>query len=355
MNTVHVVLPAGVDDPQHPSGGNVYDRRVCRGLAAIGWSVHEHPVPGPWPWPDPAGRARLARVLGALPDLGLVLIDGLVASAVPDVLVPEAARLRVVVLLHMPLGEASPQARPAERLILTSAVAVLATSLWSRTWLLEHYGLAPRHVHVAEPGVEVASLDPGTRGGDKLLCVGAVTPLKGYDVLIAALAELDEVSWTCQVAGALDIAPEFVNRLRRQADRRGIAGRVHFLGPLASPHLDAAYAGADALLVGSRAEAYGMVVTEALAHGLPVIATSVGGVPQALGRAADGQRPGLLVRPDDATALASAIRAYLTDSSLRRRLRRAAADRRGSLRSWSQTTVRVGRTLTEAAGRSPGR
>jgi hypothetical protein len=92
VTAVHVVVPAGIDDPVRPSGGNNYDRRVCDGLAAIGWPVHEHPVVGDWPRPDRSAQTRLAGVLAGLADGAVVLLDGLVASAVPDVLLPEADR-----------------------------------------------------------------------------------------------------------------------------------------------------------------------------------------------------------------------------------------------------------------------
>ena len=49
MTAVHVVVPDGIDDPTQPSGGNTYDRQVCRELGSSGWSVHEHPVLGAWP------------------------------------------------------------------------------------------------------------------------------------------------------------------------------------------------------------------------------------------------------------------------------------------------------------------
>ena len=62
MTAVHVVVPEGIDDPARPSGGNAYDRRVCRELASIGWSVDEHAVPGGWPRPDAASCAALADV-----------------------------------------------------------------------------------------------------------------------------------------------------------------------------------------------------------------------------------------------------------------------------------------------------
>ena len=108
MTAVHVVLPEGVDDPARPSGGNAYDRRVCRGLASIGWSVDEHAVPGGWPRPDAASCAALADVVQRIPDDAVVLLDGLVASAAPEALVPQASRLRLVVLVHMPLGDRPP-------------------------------------------------------------------------------------------------------------------------------------------------------------------------------------------------------------------------------------------------------
>ena len=104
MTEVHVIVPEGIDDPARPSGGNTYDRRVCRGLAALGWSVREHAVPGDWPRPGPAGHAALARAVRRIPDGAVVLLDGLIASAGPEALVPQAGRLRQVVLVHMPLG-----------------------------------------------------------------------------------------------------------------------------------------------------------------------------------------------------------------------------------------------------------
>ncbi|NUR06117.1 MAG: glycosyltransferase family 1 protein, partial [Nocardioidaceae bacterium] len=67
-HAVHVVLPEGVDDPDRPSGGNVYDRRLCRDLAAAGWSVAELPVAGPWPARTGDAQAALAETLAALPD-----------------------------------------------------------------------------------------------------------------------------------------------------------------------------------------------------------------------------------------------------------------------------------------------
>ena len=354
MTAVHVVVPEGIDDRARPSGGNAYDRRVCNGLAAMGWSVLEHPLPGSWPRPDATARAGLTGLLAQLPDGAVVLVDGLIASPVPEVLVPEAGRLSLVVLVHMPLGNAlraaeAPGARTREGAVLSAAVAVVTTSTWTRRWLLDRYTLSPARVHVAEPGADTAEIARGTAAGGELLCVAAVTPGKGHDVLLAALATIRDLSWRCLCVGTLTRDPGFVERLGCQARDGGIGDRVRFTGPRTGADLDVAYAAADALVLASRSETYGMVVTEALARGLPVVATSVGGVPGALGRGADGSRPGLLVPPGDPVALAAALRRWLASTVLRQRFREAARERRGTLPGWPSTTVQLSRVLAEVS------
>ena len=351
MRAVHVVVPEGIDDPARPSGGNAYDRRVCRGLAETGWSVHEHAVPGSWPRPDAASYTALAGVIRGIPDQAVVLLDGLVASTAPEVLVPQASRLRLVTLVHMPLGRdpADGDARTRERAVLSAVASVVTTSRWARRTLLELYELPGDRVHVAEPGVDAADLAPGTASAGALLCVAAVIPGKGHDVLLDALETLMDLSWRCLCVGSLDRDPAFAEGLRRRVLESGLGDRVSFLGPLTGADLDTSYGAADLLVLASRAETYGMVVTEALAHGLPVVATEVGGVPEALGHGAEGVRPGLLVPPGDPAALGATLRAWLGDAELRRRLRWAAGERRASLTGWPATASVLSGVLAGAA------
>jgi glycosyltransferase involved in cell wall biosynthesis len=328
---VHFVVPAGIDDPRRPSGGNAYDRRICRGLAAAGWTVRLHEVQGP---------DALTAAIRTIPDGALVLVDGLVAS---PVLVSEASRLRLVPLVHMPLG------RSSEGEVLSAAAAVVATSAWARRALLDLYSLPADRVHVAEPGVDRAEFAPGTATAGALLSVAAVIPGKGHDVLVDALASLTSLRWECLCVGSVERDPAFVKQLRRRAVAGGMDRRVRFPGPRAGSDLERTYAAADLLVLPSRAESYGMVVSEALARGLPVVAAGVGGVPEALGHGADGARPGLLVPSDDPDALAAALRSWLEDAGLRRRLRRAARERRESLPAWPTTVSAVEDVLARAA------
>jgi glycosyltransferase involved in cell wall biosynthesis len=281
--------------------------------------VHEH-----------AGGA-LGEVVEGIGDGAVVLIDGLIASASPEVLVAQAERLRLVPLVHMPLRD---------RAVLSGAAAVVTTSAWTRRCLLELRALPADRVHVAEPGVDPADVATGTASGESLLCVAAVIRAKGHDVLLDALAEITDLSCRCVCVGSLDREPQFVASLPRRAS---------FAGPRTGADLERSYAAADLLVLPSRAEAYGMVVTEALARGVPVVASDVGGVGEALGHGTDGARPGLLVPPGDPAALAAALRRWLSDAALRERLRRAARERRESLRPWSATASEVAGVLAEVA------
>ncbi|MGL5816156.1 MAG: glycosyltransferase family 4 protein [Phycicoccus sp.] len=425
MSTVHVVVPAWVDDPRRPSGGNTYDRRLCDGLSARGWAVCERPVPGDWPRPRPASIAVVAALLRDVPDGGVVLLDGLIGSALPDILAAEAERLRLVVLVHLPLGLDAPSGEPrgsrparhatrttasatarttasatarttasatartiasaaarttasatarttasatartiasaaartaesaalraAEDAALRAAAAVVVTSRWTRDWLRTTYRLPDDRVSVIPPGAELADLAAPSPTGGRLLCVGAVTPFKGQDTLVEALATLADLDWSCTLVGSTDVDPGFTRDVVRRADTAGIATRLRLLGARTGPDLRAEYARADLLVVASRVETYGMVVTEALAHGVPVVAPEVGGVPEAVGHLRDGRRPGVLVPAGDIGALGTALRRWLTDERLRTNLRSAVHRRRPMLGSWSETAASVSRVLSEVA------
>jgi glycosyltransferase involved in cell wall biosynthesis len=339
------VLPDGVDDPNRPSGGNVYDRRVLRGQETLGRPVIELPVAGAWPRPDAGDLDRLDASLATVPDGGVVLVDGLVASGAAAVIPRHAARVRVVVLLHMPIGPDRD-----EEHVLASAAAVVTTSAWSRERLRGWYGLS--RVDVVLPGVDPVDTSPprrGATGGTAFLCVAAIHPGKGHDLLFDALSTLGDRAWTLTCVGSLDVDPDHVSTLQTQVYARSWERRVIFTGPLAGRALGAAYDVADLLVVPSRSESYGMVVVEALSHALPVVATSVGGVPEALGRAPVGAVPGILVPPEDPDALAGALGAWLDDPGLRERLGRAVDGRRSTLRRWDQAVADLGTVLDRVA------
>jgi glycosyltransferase involved in cell wall biosynthesis len=353
---VHVVVPGDIDDVAAVSGGNAYDRRICRGLRATGWAVHELAVAGSWPRPGTAARASLTRAFAAMPEGAIVLVDGLVACGVPEVVVPQARRLRLVVLVHLPLGDESgpaPALAALEGQTLRAASAVLATSPWAARRLVAQHGLGADRVHVATPGVDPAPVAPGTDGATRLLCVGSVTPVKGQDLLVEALAavgDIPDLPWSCDLVGPLHRDPGQVAAIRCSIERHRLGDRIRLTGPQTSTQLATTYAAADLLVLPSRVESYGMVLTEALARGIPVLATEVGGVAETLGHDRHGQVPGILAPPADAGALAAALRRWFGEPALRGGLRRCARARRGTLDGWEVTS----RCLAAVLDRLPG-
>jgi glycosyltransferase involved in cell wall biosynthesis len=223
----------------------------------------------------------------------------------------------------------------AERACLHAVRAVVATSPTAARRLVAHHGLPPERVHTVPPGVDPAPLATGTDGVSRLLSVASVTPRKGHDLLVSALARVADLPWTCDCVGPLG-APEHVAAVRAAIQRHGLADRVRLVGPRTGPPLADAYATADLFLLASRAETWGMAVTEALARGIPVLASSV---PDALG---DG---GELLPAGDADALAAAVRRWLTDPDRRRDLRAAAGRRRPELSTWDETVAGIARVL----------
>ena len=319
--SVRFVLPADADDPASPSGGNVYDLRVMGDLTRLS-------VAGDWPCP--ADVTALEQTLAGIPDGSTVLMDGLVSCGVPEVVVPHARRLRLAVLVHLPLADET-GLDPAtasilndkERQVLRAASAVIATSPTAARNIKSRHGLDA--VHVVVPGTDPAPEAAGTDGVSELLCVASITPRKGHDLLIRALQKID-YEWRLVCAGP--IRP-FVEQLPED-------DRVSFPGPLTGEALTRSYDAADLFVLASRNETYGMVVTEALARGLPVIASAV---PDALG---DG---GLLVPAGDENALVAALTRWFQDQEFRAELRARALARRAGLSTWDESTEDLRRVL----------
>ncbi|MFE4873473.1 glycosyltransferase family 4 protein [Streptomyces sp. NPDC056682] len=351
--SIDFIVPNTVHDPERPSGGNTYDLNLANNLPYAGWDVRLHPVTGRWPRPGADTRRGLSDLLADLPTDAVVLLDGLVACGSPDILEATARRLRLAVLVHMPLaderGLSPAQAADLdadEARVLRCASVIVAPSVHTAHRLVTHHALPPERVHTALPGVGIFPQAPGTDGVSQLLCVANLTEIKGHRVLVDALASVTDLPWHLRLVGGLQQDPDYVTRLRDLISARGLTGRISLDGPKTGAALDAACAAVDLLVLPSYSETFGLVVTEALSRGVPVMASRVGGVPEALGRTAGGQRPGLLPPPGSVPAWSQDLRSWLTDTELRDRLRTAARRRRVALPYWHTTAQAVADALT---------
>lgn len=352
ITSVRFLVPAGIRDESRPSGGNVYDLELHQALSELGWTSHLLPVEGTWPRPSDEDRRSLARTLDAQPAGSTVLLDGLVACGVPELMEAAAKRLRLVILVHMPLADdtgldpaVARQLDAAERRSLRCASSVVTTSRYTAGSIISRYDLPDDKVHVAVPGVYPEPEAVLGYGGD-LLCVSAVHPHKGHPTLINALASLTDLTWNLRLVGSLERDPGHVALLRGMIEEVGLTHRISLVGTLVGGELAAAYRRSDLLVLPSHGETYGMVVTEALSRAVPVYASYVGGVPEAMGvvtslNGAWRERPGRLIPARDSAAWAGALREWLTDADLRDQQKELARWRRHSLPTWRATAMDV--------------
>ncbi len=146
-----------------------------------------------------------------------------------------------------------------------------------------------------------------------------MVPRKGYDVLIEALDQLAELDWQLVIAGDCKRDLATAHDLAIAIARKRLEARVSLAGAVSEQALTGLYREADVFVLASRFEGYGMAYAEAVAHGLPVVGTRTGAVPDTVPVGA-----GILVPPDDAAALAAALRAMIADAAFRRHCSRAA-------------------------------
>jgi glycosyltransferase involved in cell wall biosynthesis len=331
---LHLVVPGALDQR---TGGYLYDARMVEELRRRGWRVTVHSLEGRFPDPDPRARGSLEGTLSRIPPGGLVLLDGLAMGGLPDVLEGQGSRLRLVALVHHPLADETgldPGQRERlaelERRALAACRGVVVTSPFTADRVEDALGVSRERIRVAPPGTRPAppAVGPGPLAPPRMLCVGAVIPRKGQDVLVEALATLREAPWSCTIAGSLARAPDFARSVRRRVEALGLEGRVRFPGELEEGALDRLYHTASLLVLPSHYEGYGMVLTEALARGLPVVSTTGGAIPGTVPSTA-----GILVPPGNAPALANALRRLL-DGGERARFAQAATAHARRFRDW---------------------
>lgn len=345
---LHLIVPGPIEQR---TGGYLYDSRMVSGLRKLDWTVTVRGLDGAFPRPDARARAALPAALATVPDGARVLVDGLAFAAAPAALFAQADRLRIVGLVHHLISDEFnskssyyKRLRTCDLEALAACRGTIVTSEFTARRLSD-LGMDSDRIRVVVPGTVPARSASGPPPGEppRLLCVGSLIPRKGQDVLVRALAGMKDTAWECVVAGSLERDVEFAGRVRQLVHDAGLSERVVFVGECDQEALERLYDESSVFVLPSRHEGYGMALAEALAHGLPIVSTKAGAIPETVPEDA-----GLLVSPDDESALAEALGVMLADGTAERC---AAAARRGavSLPGWDQAVQRFAQALAELA------
>jgi D-inositol-3-phosphate glycosyltransferase len=247
-------------------------------------------------------------------------------------------------ILDDPLGT---RAR-SEAEIVRCADLILASTGDEADQLVRLYGADTDRIEILPPGVDHAVFSPGSReaaraalghpGERVLLFVGRIQPLKGLDLAVRTLAEIEDATlWVVGGPSGTE-GPSEVARVKALARALGVAGRVLFLPPQPHHHLADYYRAADVCLVPSRSESFGLVALEAAACGTPVVASAVGGLRSIV---EDGQT-GFLVEDRDSLDWATPVALLLDDADLAATMGAQAASRSRRW-SWCITAARLRR------------
>jgi D-inositol-3-phosphate glycosyltransferase len=225
------------------------------------------------------------------------------------------------------IGEMEPRYRVAgERVVARGADRIVCGSESERETLIEEYDVSPSRLSVVPCGVDVdcfrpldmvqsriaLGLDPDV---PVLLFIGRIEPLKGIDVLIRAVSQLDG-KFQLLVVGGDEKDVLRTHELHVLAEEMGIAGKVVFADAVPHDELPRYYNAASVCVVPSYYESFGLVALEAMACGVPVIASRVGGLKETV---QDG-RTGYLIPWRCPEPFAERLDLLLTNEPLRRSL-----------------------------------
>jgi glycosyltransferase involved in cell wall biosynthesis len=309
-----------------------------------------HELAGRFPQADELAYASARNAIETISTGALLAIDGLALpafAALHDRLPqPWVALIHHPLALETGLTPAEAQAfADLEKLLLSRAARVIVTSPGTRRDLGAH-DLDDTRIAVVVPGTDPAPLARGSSGpGTALLCVASLTPRKGHLVLLEALHASADLDWHLTCVGSAARDPACARSIAAAIDRLGLRARVTLVGEQAPTDLGHFYDRADLFVLASYHEGYGMVLAEALAHGLPVVSTTAGAIPDTVPGGA-----GLLVPPGDARALAAALRGVIGAPELRARLSTGARAAGRNLPSWDDATGLFAAALAGLAG-----
>lgn len=269
------------DDINTLTGGYIYNKYIVNGLNEKNYDVSVISLLGNFPNPTSSDLNKCSEILNTLPDKAFLVVDSLILGFIPQLLIKIRERTSIIGLMHLPLS-IDLKSNKKQRLFLEEEKAlelckrIITTSFYTKILLTES-GIDAEKILVAEPGTEnYPKKENYPCNPYNLVCISNYHENKNQIALIKALKNLVEYNWEMNFFGRSDTF--YFRKLKELVYSYNLDKRIFLGGPLERSKISDIYLKSDLFILPTKFETYGMALTEALAHGIPVITTLTGGI-----------------------------------------------------------------------------
>jgi glycosyltransferase involved in cell wall biosynthesis len=320
------------------TGGYLYNTHMINGLKEKGYTVNV--LATDWQWKDIDELEKICRYnLEKLPHGTCIVVDSLILASLHQIIQEFRKRLIFLGLIHLPssydiLSGVQGELAREELIALDHVRQVIVTGRFTFD-LLCHAGLNPVKIRIVEPGTDLFPRKKRYKAvPSELLCISNYSSLKAQDMMIRALYRLADRDWTLHLYGSMDRDREYTASVRSLIQQLKMEHRIYMHGIVERDEISGVFLNADLFLLPSLFESYGMVLTESLAHGIPVVTTLAGNLPCTVPAGM-----GLLIEPGNEEQLAEAICSLFDDPKKYSNLCAAASQYFRQVRSWEKAVT----------------
>lgn len=335
--TVHFFNPGDINLLIIPS---IYNKHIILGLKEKGYDIKLHTLAHDFPFPSDDSIKECIKLVQSVPAGEPVIFDARALAAIPFVLKDVKQHNPLIAVVHIPLS-VDPQYSAYQRTIITSlekeAYSQITTFIATNPYAAEQIGFFienPEKINVIVPGVDISEkklVYPDVPV--KFLSVANLSRNRDHSILVRAFAALKSRDWALHCYGNFSIDKEYLEELESLINRYGLKNKLFIHENIQGKELKDVFLKADLLIHPSDFEPYGLVPAQALAYGIPVVASTGGGLRNTI-----PANMGEFFKPGDVYGLQSIIEEFLDNPFLYKKLAARAATYRDNAQTWEKST-----------------
>jgi glycosyltransferase involved in cell wall biosynthesis len=333
---LHFLCPGDINSL---TGSHIFTKRFAEGLKKNGHQITIHQLSNDFPFPSDKSLQTVQTILSLIPESDTIIFDNLISSSISALLKECAHRNHLICLFHLPLS-IYPGFSVYQREMLAFSESeslgfihhILAVGPFVEKFLLQQ-GIDKKKIILTFPGVEDCPQKKIYQPKPyRLLSVANLIRSKGHVTLVKALSALNNINWILDCYGDLDLDRQYLADLQALIRRNNLQNKIFIHGTISGKALSDAYLSADLFIHPSEFETYGIALTEALAHGIPVIASTGGGtlstVPASMGK---------FFKPDDVYGLETILEVVFENTEIYKKLCNEASRYKSQAITWQKS------------------